>query len=88
VNDGAATWAEIAQEIAETIGRPLKMKPLTLETAALRARGRGIAHFPGEAGGGGHRHAHVAGCASTIPGRLLKKGHRRTLKPLKDTDEH
>jgi dTDP-4-dehydrorhamnose reductase len=37
VNDGAATWAEIAQALATAMGQPLTMKPLTLETAALRA---------------------------------------------------
>ena len=37
VNTGAASWAEIAQEAARLIGQPLRMKPLTLETAALAA---------------------------------------------------
>jgi dTDP-4-dehydrorhamnose reductase len=37
VNAGARTWAEIAQSLAHRLGRPLNMKPLTLETAALRA---------------------------------------------------
>ncbi len=49
VNDGAATWAEIAEVIAQEIGRPLKMRPLTLETAALRApRPRYCALSPGK----------------------------------------
>jgi dTDP-4-dehydrorhamnose reductase len=38
VNTGAATWAEIAVRVATTLGKPLRMRPLTLETAALRAR--------------------------------------------------
>lgn len=37
VNTGSASWAEIAQEAARLIGQPLRMKPLTLETAALAA---------------------------------------------------
>ena len=37
VNSGAATWAEIAQEIAGLIGRPLRMKQITLESATLKA---------------------------------------------------
>jgi len=37
VNTGAATWAEIAQTAAHLLGQPLRMKPLTLETAALAA---------------------------------------------------
>jgi dTDP-4-dehydrorhamnose reductase len=38
VNSGHATWLEIAQHIAGVLGRPLHSKPLTLETASLRAR--------------------------------------------------
>jgi dTDP-4-dehydrorhamnose reductase len=38
VNSGHATWAEIAQRAASSIGVPLRMCPLTLETARLRAR--------------------------------------------------
>ena len=37
VNAGAASWAQIAEEAARLIGRPLRMKPLTLESAALTA---------------------------------------------------
>ncbi len=37
VNSGAATWSEVAEEAARLLGRPLKMKPITLATAALRA---------------------------------------------------
>ncbi len=37
VNAGAASWAEIAEEAARLVGRPLRMKPLTLESAALTA---------------------------------------------------
>ena len=37
VNDGYATWAEIAREAARLLGVPLRMKPLTLESAALVA---------------------------------------------------
>ncbi len=37
VNEGAATWAVIAQAIADALGRPLRMRPLTLQTAGLRA---------------------------------------------------
>ena len=43
VNTGAATWAEIAEEAARLIGCPLRMKPLTLETAALARRARATA---------------------------------------------
>jgi dTDP-4-dehydrorhamnose reductase len=38
VNDGAATWADVAAEAARCLGRPLRMKGITLETAALKAR--------------------------------------------------
>lgn len=37
VNSGAATWAEVAAEAARLIGLPLRMQPVTLETADLRA---------------------------------------------------
>ena len=37
VNSGAATWAEIAGEAARLLGQPLQMKPITLESAALKA---------------------------------------------------
>ena len=36
-NAGTATWAEIAVEAARILDRPLNMRPLTLETAALKA---------------------------------------------------
>jgi dTDP-4-dehydrorhamnose reductase len=38
VNSGAATWAEITAEAARLMGLPLRMKPVTLETAGLKAR--------------------------------------------------
>jgi dTDP-4-dehydrorhamnose reductase len=37
VNSGAATWAEIAEEAARLLDRPLTIKPITLESAALKA---------------------------------------------------
>lgn len=37
-NNGAATWAEVAAEAARLLGLPLRMKPITLESAALKAR--------------------------------------------------
>ncbi len=37
VNDGAATWAEIASEIARLVERPVRLEPITLATAGLRA---------------------------------------------------
>lgn len=37
VNDGAATWAEIAAEAARCMNKPLKMTPITLESAGLKA---------------------------------------------------
>ena len=37
VNSGAATWAEIAAEAAAVMGVPLKMTPLTLGSAGLKA---------------------------------------------------
>ena len=38
VNSGAATWAEVATEAARLLGLPLRMKPVTLESAGLKAR--------------------------------------------------
>ena len=38
VNSGRATWVEIAEQAAVMLGAPLQMRPLTLESAALRAR--------------------------------------------------
>lgn len=38
VNDGCATWKEIAERAARLMGVELHMRPLTLETAKLRAR--------------------------------------------------
>ena len=38
VNSGAATWAEVAREAARLLGLPLRMKPVTLEIAGLKAR--------------------------------------------------
>ena len=38
VNLGAASWAHIAEEAARLMNLPLRMKPLTLETARLAAR--------------------------------------------------
>jgi dTDP-4-dehydrorhamnose reductase len=37
VNGGAATWAAIAAESARLVERPLRLKPITLATAGLRA---------------------------------------------------
>ena len=37
-NSGAATWAEIAEFIASSIGKPLRTRPMTLATAGLKAR--------------------------------------------------
>ena len=37
VNSGAGTWAEVAEEAARLLGLPLRMKAITLESAALRA---------------------------------------------------
>jgi dTDP-4-dehydrorhamnose reductase len=37
VNAGVASWAQIAEETARLMGLPLRMKPLTLESAKLRA---------------------------------------------------
>ena len=38
VNSGTATWAEIAAEAARLLALPLEIRPITLETAALKAR--------------------------------------------------
>jgi dTDP-4-dehydrorhamnose reductase len=38
VNSGASTWAEIAAAAARLLNRPLNMVPMSLETAALKAR--------------------------------------------------
>jgi dTDP-4-dehydrorhamnose reductase len=49
VNEGFATWAEIAGEAARLLGVGWKMKPLTLQTAGLRAqRPRYCAMTPGK----------------------------------------
>jgi len=37
VNTGAATWKEIALEAARLLGLPARIKPITLETASLKA---------------------------------------------------
>jgi dTDP-4-dehydrorhamnose reductase len=37
VNSGAATWADIAHEAARLLDRPLRMVPITLESARLAA---------------------------------------------------
>lgn len=37
VNAGAARWVQVAEEAARLLGRPFRMKPLTLETANLAA---------------------------------------------------
>jgi dTDP-4-dehydrorhamnose reductase len=37
VNSGSATWAEIAFEAARLLGRPLRMKPITLASVKLKA---------------------------------------------------
>ena len=38
VNTGHATWKEIAERVACLLDRPLRVRPLTLATAGLRAR--------------------------------------------------
>ena len=38
VNTGHASWAQIAERAASIMGVPFRMRPLTLETAKLRAR--------------------------------------------------
>lgn len=38
VNTGHATWADIAHAAARLMGAPIRMRPLTLETASLRAQ--------------------------------------------------
>ena len=37
VNSGAVTWKGIAEEVARLLKRPLRIKPLTLESARLKA---------------------------------------------------
>ena len=37
VNSGSATWADVAAEAARLLNLPLNIKPMTLETAALKA---------------------------------------------------
>jgi dTDP-4-dehydrorhamnose reductase len=37
VNSGAATWAQIAEEAGRILGRPTRLKPITLESANLKA---------------------------------------------------
>lgn len=37
VNDGAASWQEVAEEAARLVGKPLRLLPLTLATASLKA---------------------------------------------------
>jgi dTDP-4-dehydrorhamnose reductase len=37
VNSGAATWVEVAKEAAQLLGRPIRMREITLESAQLRA---------------------------------------------------
>lgn len=38
VNSGHATWAAVAEHAASLLGLPLRMRPLTLESATLRAK--------------------------------------------------
>lgn len=38
VNSGATTWEQIAHEAARVLGRPLEVKPITLDSVRLRAR--------------------------------------------------
>lgn len=37
VNSGASSWVDIATEVARLLGRPLRVKPITLATVGLRA---------------------------------------------------
>ena len=37
VNTGAATWADVATEASRVLSLPIQLKPITLETAALKA---------------------------------------------------
>jgi dTDP-4-dehydrorhamnose reductase len=37
VNSGAATWAAVADEVARLLDRPARVRPMTLESANLRA---------------------------------------------------
>ena len=38
VNAGACSWHDIAAEIARLLGRPARLRPITLETVSLRAK--------------------------------------------------
>jgi dTDP-4-dehydrorhamnose reductase len=38
VNDGACSWHDIASEAARLLGKPARIRPITLESVALRAR--------------------------------------------------
>lgn len=38
VNGGHATWAEIAEYVAEMLRKPIRTRPMTLATAGLRAK--------------------------------------------------
>jgi dTDP-4-dehydrorhamnose reductase len=38
VNSGAATWKRIAEEAAALLGLPLRIRPITLESAGLKAK--------------------------------------------------
>jgi dTDP-4-dehydrorhamnose reductase len=38
VNSGAATWVQVAEHAARVLGVPLRTRPLTLESASLKAR--------------------------------------------------
>jgi len=38
VNDGAVSWETVARTAADLLGLPIRISPLTLETAVLRAR--------------------------------------------------
>jgi dTDP-4-dehydrorhamnose reductase len=70
VNAGAATWREVAEEAARLMGKPLLLRPLTLETAALKApRPRYCALSP----------ARLAGVGIVMPG--WKDAVRRYLQP-------
>jgi dTDP-4-dehydrorhamnose reductase len=38
VNSGVCTWSELAEEAARIMGRPIRLKPITLDSARLPAR--------------------------------------------------
>jgi len=38
VNEGAATWFDVAEEVARVLGRKFRPTPLTLETVRMKAR--------------------------------------------------